>query len=46
MYHVGADPKPDIWVGAIAKNPNGRRPAMQSIEPEEVSIVRVAKKEA
>lgn len=43
VYCVCADPERDLIVAAIAKNPDRRGTAMQSVQPEEVSIVRIAK---
>ena len=42
IYRRWADPKGAVAVGAIAENPNRRRPVIQSIQPEQVSVMRVA----
>src|SRR5437762_1750603 len=41
VYCICADPERNINVLAIAKDPDRRRPALKSVEPEEVPIVRV-----
>ena len=41
-YSILADPERDVVVGAIAKHPHGRRPVVQAVQPEKVSVLRIA----
>jgi hypothetical protein len=44
VYSFWADSGGGVDVRAIAKDPDGRRPVMQSRQPEEVSVMRVTTK--
>ena len=46
VYFVRADPKRHIRIFAIAKDPNGRRAPVESVKPEQNSVVGVTEKQA